>query len=249
MKKLLILAAAAGLSSSIAFGAACAVGNNLLAPYNGNSNTAPSFSGTSGAPLVNGGVDFGCTVAPLTFSNFSYDLDLGSFQTAGPDVPISGLPPIANGAALEFNPNLTNGSDLLLEFQVSGGLSGAFLQATIGGTGAVNETVCSVFESTGICPTADVYAILNVNAGGDTVTTPTGSICFANAGCSSSTTGGVAVIIFPSQTQVWIDKDISSGSANFSEVEQGFVTPEPMTLSLMGLGLLGIGLARRKFKQ
>jgi hypothetical protein len=87
---------------------------------------------------------------------------------------------------------------------------------------------------------------MNVNSGGATVTLANGAgqLC---VGCTSSTLGGVASVVFASSvSQVWIIKDINSGNAPFSEVEQSYLVPEPMTLSLMGIGLLGLGIFGRK---
>jgi len=218
---------------------ACTAGENLLAQYTSNPTTAPS--GT----LVNGGGPV-CTIGGLTFTNFSYNLDAGSFTTVPLDVAVEVATVTGGQAILEFNPDLAASSDLELEDQVVGGVLGVDLGATIGGTGFVNETVCSIFVSTGICPTADLYGTLNVTSTGDTVTIGVaGSLCAT--GCTSSTAGGLATISFGSSVgQVWIIKNINSGSAPFSEVEQSYLVPEPMTFSLIGAGLLGLGLMGRR---
>jgi hypothetical protein len=148
----------------------------------------------------------------------------------------------------QFDPNISAGSDLLLEYQITGGISGVGLAVALTGTGFVNETVCTIFESTGVCPTVDALAILSVSGEGsnpESVTAGLGGDC--TVGCTSSTTGGVANVTFPTQTEVWIIKDVNSGSAAFSEVEQTYSNaPEPMTMSLMGAGLLGLGLLGRR---
>jgi hypothetical protein len=67
---------------------------------------------------------------------------------------------------LLFDPNITGSSDLELEDQVTGGVRGVDLAWNGSGTGFVNEVVCTVFTSTGVCPSADQLAVLNVNSSG-----------------------------------------------------------------------------------
>jgi len=218
---------------------ACTSGENLLAQYTANPTTAPS--GT----LVNGGGPV-CSIGSLTFTNFSYNLDAGSFTTVPLDVSVETAGLSGGEVNLEFDPNLAASSDLELEDQVVGGVGGVDLFTNITGTGFVNETVCSIFTATGICPTADLYGSMNSTAGGEVVTIGVaGSLCAT--GCTSSTAGGVASIVFASSvSQVWIVKNINSGNAPFSEIEQSYLVPEPMTFSLIGAGLLGLGLMGRR---
>jgi hypothetical protein len=218
---------------------ACTAGENLLAQYSANPTTAPS--GT----LVNGGGPV-CSIGGELFTNFSYNLDAGSFTTVPLSVTVEVAAVVGDEAVLEFDPNLAASSDLELEDQVVGSTSGVDLAASIGGSGFVNEVVCSVFTASGICPTADTFGILNVSSTGSVVTIGlAGSLCAT--GCTSSTAGGVAAIGFASaQSEVWIIKNINSGSAPFSEVEQSYLVPEPMTFSLIGAGLLGLGLLGRR---
>ncbi|HEY1754343.1 MAG TPA: PEP-CTERM sorting domain-containing protein [Bryobacteraceae bacterium] len=218
---------------------ACTAGENLLAQYSANPTTAPSGG------LVNGGGPV-CSIGGELFTNFSYNLDAGSFTTVPLSVTVEVATIAGDEAELEFDPNLAASSDLELEDQVVGSTGGVDLSASIGGTGFVNEVVCSIFTATGICPTADTFAILNVNSTGDTVTIGVaGSLCAT--GCTSSTAGGIAAVNFAAvQSEVWIIKNINSGSAPFSEVEQSYLVPEPMTFSLIGAGLLGLGLMGRR---
>jgi PEP-CTERM motif len=123
-----------------------------------------------------------------------------------------------------FNPNLAAGSDMGLEFRVTGGVSRVGLNYNGTGTGFVNEVVCTVFMPTGICPAANTLALINVNA--------------ADENESAS---------FTSANTIWIFKDLNSGNSPFSEVIQTFqtTTPEPTNFLLMGAGLLGLGILRR----
>jgi hypothetical protein len=163
-------------------------------------------------------------------------LDAGSF-TGSPDVAVTqtscpaGCGQTTSSDGIEFNPNLSYvggvSSDLELEFQVVGPVNGVSLSFNGTGTGFVNEVVCTTFMSLGFCGsdgnTGTLLATLNVTSGNQTESA-----------------------IFAGQSEVWIYKDINSGNAPFSEVSQAYSTPEPMTLSLMGAGLLGLGLLGRR---
>jgi hypothetical protein len=229
-----ILAVAAVMTSTTASASPCVAGNNLLSQYVSNPTTAPS-GGLSSTGT------FSCQIAPLTFSNFSYLLDAGSFAGSPINVSVEAATLIGNEVNLEFNPNLTVSSSMELEDQVTGGILGVDLGWNGSGTGFVNEVVCTVFTMTGICPSNDQLAILNVNSGG-AVATP------YNGGTSSTTNGIASVVFAAPHSEVWIFKDIGSGNAPYTEVEQSYLVsvPEPMTFSLLGAGLLSLGLMRRR---
>jgi len=229
------LAIAAITTSGTASASPCAAGDNLLSQYIANSTTAPSGA------LSNTGT-FSCQISPLNFSNFSYLLDAGSFTVSPLDVSVETATLSGNEVVLDFNPNLAVSSDLVLEDQVTGGIRGVDLGWNGSGTGFVNEVVCTVFTSTGVCPSSDQLAVLNVNSGG--------AVATAYNGGTSSTAGGIASVAFAtSQSEVWIFKNINSGNAPFSEVEQSYLVPEPVTFSLLGAGLVALGLMGRRHRK
>ena len=220
------------VTSATASASPCAVGNNLLSQYVSNPTTAPSGG------LSNTGT-FSCQIGSLNFSNFSYLLDAGSFSASPIDVSVESATLSGGEVNLEFDPDLAASSSMELEDQVTGGLLGVDLAWNGSGTGFVNEVVCTVFTMTGICPSTDQLAILNVNSGG--------AVASAYNGGTSSTAGGIASVVFAApHSEVWIFKDIGSGNAPFSEIEQSYLVPEPMTFSLLGVGLLGLGLVGRR---
>jgi hypothetical protein len=185
----------------------------------------------------------GCVVngSNLLFSNFAVS------PTGGLDSAVVGLSDVAGtgvvGSNVDLGFQLTLAfantadpvGDLLLTYEVTGGISG--VDINIQGTPVaspntitVTETVCSVAFVSGACPTIDLlgsYAVTSLN-GSDAI----GNIAFAYT------------------TPVYIKKDVSFNGAITSEFTNSQLTPEPMTFSLMGAGLLGLGiLGRRRFKK
>jgi hypothetical protein len=201
--------------------------------------TPPTNNLIDGAPstLTNPASDTNepCTVLPLTFDNFSYDLNTGMFTTPVPTVSTLVASFSAGVVTFGFNPNLALGSDMDLEFRVTGGVAGVSLSFNGTGSGFVNEVVCAVFTPTGICSPANTLAVLNVNSAGTT-----------------------ASASFAAQDTVWIFKDINTGNAPFSDVIQTFQTgvgvnplggtPEPATMGLLGMSLLVLGAMRVRSK-
>jgi hypothetical protein len=116
------------------------------------------------------------------------------------------------------------GLDYHLTFQATPGITGITLETGVGST--VSEGICN--------------SAFNLQNG----SSPCGSNLL-NTAVLTASNGGTAFSNVTAATTDFFFKDISGGS----EVIQ-LVAPEPMTLSLMGIGLLGLGvLGRRRFKK
>ncbi len=217
---------AAVCAGSVALAAPCVTtppGNNILTGANGTINQA----GTADTYVP-------CTVGPATFSNVSYLLDTGSFTTLVPNVSMVTTITNTGLAEIELNPNLGAGSDLELEFLVTDpGVNMVNLAFNATGNGFIQETVCTAFMPTGICNPA-------VNGGTQ--------LASLNVTAASNFASGS----FAPQGAVWIFKNINTGTAPFSEFTQDYIgtaTPEPATMGLLGAGLLGLGLVRRRARR
>jgi PEP-CTERM motif len=127
------------------------------------------------------------------------------------------------GGILNFSVNQTAGQDLQMIYEITPGISAMTLSSGPGAGVGVNEGVCSISQ-----------------------VLPGGACNGTNLGQGSVTGGQTTTFsIATSPTGVdWIFKDVN-GTSDFTQS----VVPEPMTLSLMGLGFLGIGLLRKKLKR
>jgi hypothetical protein len=114
----------------------------------------------------------------------------------------------------------TNGDDFLLTYQITPGVG--FATLSVGGSTTVTEILCSTPTTPSTCTGT------KLNQSNLSVNTQTGSTTFASSAVSLAGTD-------------YVLKDITGGS----NVVQSFV-PEPVTSSLLGLGLLAIGFAGRK---
>ena len=188
-------------------------------------------SGGTGNVMAAG---FSCSLDGLTFSAFNVlpntgEIDLFSASVNGNDV------------SLNFNPFLgigqTNLTDLHFTFTVSGPVTGADLSASIAGA-TIGETICSTSPAEACTGTtlfaAQVHSLENADCQGNT---GVGTIV-CNFG------GGV------NTAYVFKDIGIAQGGSLTSFTESFYTgVPEPMTLSMMGVGLLGLSLISRRRKK
>jgi hypothetical protein len=128
-------------------------------------------------------------------------------------------------------------TDILLHYEVSGSINGidVALQAVAlgeGGNVRISEIACKVAFVQGVCPGADSNTLAGI------------------AAISLNGSAGHAQALFNDRNYVgpvYIEKDIQFNNATMSDfVNSHHVVPEPMTLSMMGIGLLGLGLMRRR---
>jgi len=153
---------------------------------------------------------------------------------------------VTGSVSLNLNPNLESAQDESLLFEVTGGVTK--LDLALGGTDAqVTERACS-----SPIPTTGPTAFL----------CPTGSLLGTVSDFSNDPNAPVFSSPFATTSPIYIFKDIETGngsptsdvgSGQLSELNQSFevgsAVPEPVSLLLLGTGLLSLGLLRRKTRK
>jgi hypothetical protein len=218
MKKLMMIAGIGMVLSTVALAAP------LACP-------APPPPAVTVATVGAGVSAFTYTCDGLTFNNFSA-VDFGNSTGIIVTLGSGTFDPVTGRVVLAFSPNLTNPTllqDIHLFFTVTGPLLG--IDLGVGGTNAtVTERACKVGidAASGNCMgglTNQLAALTNFSGAAD-----------VNAS-------------FASNSPTFIFKDIGhTVSGDITAFSESFTTgvPEPMTLSLVGAGLLGLGLVGRR---
>jgi hypothetical protein len=197
----------------------------LLVAFSATGFALPCVAGdavTTAATLMSGvalpSAGLTCTEGIYTFSNFVVTGDTVPTPVTNFSVSL-GPSTSASGLilGLAYTDLDTNGDDFTVTYQISPGVNFATVGA--GPAVSVTELLCSVpTTGAGSCP-------------GTVLNTSTLGASNGSSSASSVTVAGTDYVF----------KDIAGGS----NVIESF-TPEPVTFSLMGLGLLAIGFAGRK---
>jgi PEP-CTERM motif len=189
---------------------------------------------TAGDLIWSAGVDQGysCQLGNLLFDNFSVT---NGFNDPTPTVAVTNPLTVGPTTYFSINPGLGPNQDIDLFFRVTV-LTGQLysVDLSVGGNLAtVTERVCTNTiqgnPANNCAPTGVQLASLSNSSGLATVTVPLSS---------------------PSSV-LYIHKDIGTapGGGLSAFTESFTAVPEPMTLSLMGAGLLGIGLLGRRMRK
>ena len=192
----------------------------------------PGVGGSQATSTVNN-LSIDCTFGGLEFNNFQYSIAGSQGTPSGWNISLAGEGIVNGYVALTFNPSLNGSgnavSDAHLSFAINGTTYGAYLFDGGPGPSVVAEKVCSasVDVTTGAC--SGVLLVTSLNA-------------------SDNQTATASYAASP-VVYVWKDIQITNVSGHNSAITEGFAVPEPMTFSLMGAGLLGLGLVRRKLKK
>ena len=191
-----------------------------------STDTISIYSNVSLADGVNLAPDTtdSCTVNGITFSNFSISGGAGTNFTSDFSFDVV----VDSNGDVNFHYSNLDGGDIELYFEVTGGMTSDDLE--VGTASDITEVVCST-----------TFSAPNSTCLG-TVLNQTSPFNVASSGPTSVTS-----LITPEATE-YVVKDVDGGS-EFTESAGGSTVPEPMTLSLMGAGLLGLGMFGRRLRR
>jgi len=189
------------------------------------------------------GAGFTCTSGNLAFTAFGYS---SSANPPGNAIPASGL---------TVTPQTQDGNE---GFQFAGGWN---VGTQAGGVDSFQDSVVSFTVSARVI--TDLHLFFNGSFSGTGSASVVESYCLNHvlAGCPAGSSGSLsvtnpppsfnAVVFFAPVTSVSVSKDIhvdsgTNGTASISQVINTFSSPEPLSFVLLGSGLLGLGLLRKR---
>lgn len=173
----------------------------------------------------------------ITFDNFQVVKASGNWGSTVASVDLVKATNDGSTVFLDFNPNMSNATatamDLWFFFRLTGPVT--MLDLSVGGDpqnpSHILEKACNApFDSNGLC---------------------TGSVV-ASVDAFTATDGTLALSKSFSGSPVYIFKDIAvPANSGLSFFEQSFHTaiPEPISMTLMGSGLLALGFLRRRSRK
>jgi len=191
------------------------------------------------------GAGFTCTTGNLTFSAFGYS---STANPAGLAIPPSGV---------SVTNILTTGNE---GFQFAGGWN---VGTQAGNISSFQDSLLS-FTVTGFI--TDLHLFFNGSFTGTGLSGVAETYCLNHTlqGCPAGSSGQIsvtnpppafnAVVFFAPVTSVSVSKDINvtsgtNGTASISQVINTFSSPEPLSFVLLGSGLLGLGLVRKRLQK